>query len=809
MANLLQDFRYAIRMLAKNPGFALVAVLTLALGIGANTTIFTWVDGFLLNGLPGIPDADRVMIFSTYFRGNYMSISYPDLADFQARADKMDIVAMDMQPMSLKVGDEAERVYGKLVSGNYFDGLDVHPALGRGFLPEEYKTPLTHPVVVISHALWQRKFAGDPGIVGRAITLNNSPFTVIGVAPEEFRGTYVGLAFDLYVPFQMHQKFMQGGDRLQQRGNHWMDGIAKLKPGVTAAEAQAQLEVISKQLSAAYPETNRDVVGQIVPVWKAPYGATSVMGPVLIVLTAIAGLVLLIACANVANLLLARASARRKEIAIRVSLGASRAQLVRQLLTESILLAVLGGIAGVMMAFWSWDLLLSFIPRVDVPIALQGSAMNWKTMSYTFGLALFTGLIFGLAPALEASRRDVVATLKDETGGVVGGRGRMRQSLVVAQVSLSLVLLVSAGLLLRSLANANQLQTGFVAQGVWLGSLDLFPNGYTPDTGREFEKRLLEKVSVLPGVQAASLARRVPLGFGGNSSNSIEVEGYTPAKDETPFASFNQVSPDYFRTMGIQILNGREFTTQDMRNGQPVIVINEAMAQRFWKGREALGGRVRFGDQWLTVIGVVKTHKYSRLNEPPRPYMYLALDQYYRPDVTLHIKTAGDPAALTGSIRTAIREMDANLPLFNITTLDNHILASSFTQRLSGYLLTAFGVLALTLAAVGIYGVMSFAVAQRTREIGIRMALGAARADILAMVLRQGGWLIGIGIFTGLAIAVAAGNLLKAILLNVDARDPLTLASVVVVLTAVAMAATWLPARRATRVDPLIALHHE
>jgi len=810
MSNFLQDVRYALRMMARNPGFALVAVLTLALGIGANTTIFTWVDGFLLHGIPGVPDAGRLMVFSTDYRGTYMSLSSPDLEDFQARADKVDLVAMDMQPMSLKEGDEAERIYGCLVSSNYFAGLGVHPVLGRGFTPEEGKTPLTHPVVVISHALWQRKFAGDKNMAGRTITLNNTPFTVVGVAPEDFRGTYVGLAFDAYVPFQMHQKFMQGGSRLGQRGNHWFDALAKLKPGVSESEAQAQLRVISKQLSDAYPESNKDVVGQISPIWKAPYGATSVMGPVLIILTAIAGLVLLIACANVANLLLARASARRKEIAIRVSLGAGRGQLVRQLLTESMLLSSLGGLAALATAFWSWDLLLSFLPTADLPIALQQNGLNWKTMVYTFALSLATGLIFGLAPALAASRRDVVSTLKDETSGVVGGgKGRLRSSLVVAQVSLSLILLVSAGLLLRSLANANSLKTGFVAQGVWLGSMDLFPAGYTPDTGREFEKRLLERVSALPGVQIASLARRVPLGFGGNSSNSIEVEGYQPAKDEAPFASYNQVSPNYFRTMGIDILRGREFNAQDARNGQLVAVINEALAQRYWKDREALGGRIRFGDQWLTVVGIARTHKYNRLNEPPRPYLYLALDQYYRPDVTLQVKTAGDPAALTASVRAVFRGLDSTLPLFNITTLDNHILASTFTQRLGSYLLSGFGALALLLAAIGIYGVMSFSVAQRTREIGIRMALGAARGDILAMMMRQGAWLVGLGLAVGLVIALAAGGALKAILINVDARDPLTLGAVALLLGLVAMLASYLPARKAMGVDPLVALRHE
>lgn len=811
MNNLLQDIRYANRMLGRKPGFALVAVLTLALGIGANTTIFTWVNGFLINGFPGIPDADRLLIFSTAWRGNYNSLSYPDFEDFRTRADKMDIVAMNMQAMSLKVGDEAERIWGKMVTGNYFEALGVRPVMGRSFLPEEWKTRDTHPVVVISRALWQRRFGGNGDIVGRTITLNNTPFTVVGVAPEEFRGTYIGLAFDAYVPMQMFGKFSQGGAaRLESRGNHWMDGLVKLKPGVSHAEAQAQLVVISKQLSEAYPETNRDMIGTLYPVWKAPYGATSIMGPVLLILSGVVGLVLLIACANVANLLLSRATARRKEIAIRISLGASRGQLVRQLLTESLLLAMMGGAVGIAFAYWSWDLLLSFMPSVNLPVALTGNSMDWQTMGYTFALSLLTGLIFGLAPALEASRRDVVSALKDETAGIAGGgKGRLRNGLVVAQVSLSLLLLVSAGLLLRSLFNANSIQTGFVTQGVWLGSLDLFPNGYTPEKGREFQKQLLERVSTLPGVQAASLARRVPLGFDGSSTSSITVEGYEPPKDENAFASYNQISPEYFRTMGIEVLRGRAFTPQDMHGGQGVVVVNEVMAERYWKGREALGGRLEFGGQWLTVVGIVRAHKYRALNERPRPFMYLALDQFYRPDTTLQVKTSGEPGALTASIRAAMRAMDANLPLFNVTSLENHIGASTFTQRLGGTMLAVFGALALVLAAIGIYGVMSFSVGQRTREIGIRMALGAGRGNILAMVLRQGATLIALGLGIGLAIALAAANAITALLLNVSPRDPLTFAVVPALLAGVALLATYLPARRAARVDPLVALRHE
>ncbi len=808
MNNLLQDLKYAVRMLAKTPGFTAIAVVTLALGIGANTTIFSWVNGFLLNGYPGVPDAQRMVILSSAYRGANWSLSYPDYQDFRDRADKLDIAVMDMAPMSLKVGEGAERVWGKLVNGNYFQALGVRPALGRAFLPEEDKTLGTHPVVVIGHGLWQRRFAGDPGIVGREIWLNNTAFTVVGVAPEDFHGTFIGLTFDVYAPVMMHETFNGRSTRLTQRGNHWLDAVAKLKPGVSLREAQAQLDVISQQLGEAYPNTNKDVVGTLYPVWKAPYGATQVMGPVLLVLSGVVGLVLLIACANLANLLLARATVRRREIAIRLSLGASRARLVRQLLTESVLLALAGGALGILLGVWSWDLLLSFMPAVDLPIAVD-QGMNRQVLGFTLGLSVLTGLLFGLAPALEASGRDVAHALKDETGTGSARKGRLRSALVVAQVALSLLLLISSGLLLRSLEHAQSVRLGFNPDGVLLANIDLFPNGYTPETGRAFQQRLHERLRALPGAEVASLARRVPLGFGGASGTSIVVEGYTAAKDESVFANYNQVTPDYFRTMGTELRRGRDFTDGDTLAAPLVAVINEAMAARYWAGREALGGRFRLDKEWVTVAGVVETSKYRQLNEPPRPFFFLPLAQAYRPDVTLQVRTAGDPGALSSALRAEVSALDPILPVFNVTTLNDHIRAASFQQRLGGSLLAGFGALALALAAIGIYGVMSFGVAQRTREIGVRMALGARRGDILRLVLGYGMRLAGIGLAIGMVVAFAASNLLGGLLLGVSARDPITFAGVAGVLGAVALAATYVPARRATRVDPMVALRHE
>ncbi len=810
MSNLLQDLRYAFRAMAKSPGFTSVALLTLALGIGANTTIFTWVNGFLLNGYPGIPAQDRLVVFSTEFRGNYMSVSYPDFVDFRDKNSVFSgLVAMDMTALSLTVDKEAERAWGLLVSGNYFDALGVRLAQGRGFLPDEDKTPNAHPVAVISDALWHHRFAGDPGIVGKQITLNKHPFTVVGVAPRDFHGTYIGLSLDIYVPLMMQERLVPGGNRLEHRGNHWLDCLAKLKSGIGRQQAQAELDVLSKQLSEAYPNTNRDVRGTLYPIWRAPYGATSVMGPVLLILSGVVALVLLIACANVANLLLARAATRRREIAIRVSLGASRARLVRQLLTESVLLSCMGGATGIALAYWSWDLLLLFMPSVDFPITLA-QGLDFRVMAFALALSVVTGLIFGLAPALEGSRSDLVTALKDDAGTVAGShKAGLRNTLVVAQISLSLLLLIAAGLLLRSLEHAQAVKLGFRPENVFLASLDLFPNGYTKETGRAFFNQLRERIASLPGVEAVSLSRRVPLGFGGSSGSSIEVEGYQAAKDENLFANYSQVSPDYFRSMGIKLRSGREFTVQDTATTPLVAVINEAMANRYWPGKDPVGRRFSMGGDWFVVIGVVETSKHRQLNEPPRPFCYMTLEQSYRPDVTIHVRTARDAAAMTAAVRTIMRSLDPHLPLFNVTTLENHIGAATFSQRLGGSLLAAFGSLALLLAAIGVYGVISFGVNQRTREIGIRMALGARRFEILRMIVGHGSRLMAVGLALGLTAAFFTTKALASLLLGVSASDPATFVGIAVLLAAVSLAAMYIPARRAMRIDPSVALRYE
>ena len=608
MGVLWQDLKYGIRALAKSPGLTAAAVLSLALGIGANSTVFTWAQAFLFQPLPGVPQQDRVLSVSTTFRGECCSsIAYADFHEIRQGSTTLDLVVFDMEGMSLTHEGRADRAWGLIVSGNYFEALQVRPAAGRFFLPEEDRTPDTHPVVVLSYDFWQRRFGGNAGVVNRSVEINKHPFTVIGIAPQGFKGTQNGLAMDLYVPVMMSNKVKNARVDFTSHGNHWLASLARLKPGVTVQQAQAEMDRINADLGREFPESNETKGTRLDPLWRAQRGATQVLGPIIAVLMGVVALVLLIACANVANLLLARAVGRRREIAIRLSLGAGRARLLRQLLTESLLLAAMGGIGGLLVAYWTKDLFSVFIPPTDFPVSVEFHT-DLRVLGFTAAVALVTGLLFGLVPALQATRPDVVPALKDESAGAGGARGksRLRGALVVAQVSLSLVLLIAAGLFLRSLSNAQSVSPGFHPENMLIAGVDLFPNGYTPERGRIFYRQLVDRVSALPGVESASLARRVPLGLGGGtSSNSITVEGYEPAKDEQPYVIYNNVAPGYFATMGIPVSSGREFTWADDEKAALVCVISEATARRYFAGRDPVGRRIHFGSRPLEVVGVV------------------------------------------------------------------------------------------------------------------------------------------------------------------------------------------------------------
>jgi len=813
VSSFWQDVRFSFRMLGRSRAFTLTSVLILGLGIGANATIFSWLNTVLITLLPGVDRAQElVALMPVSPMRDHTTLSYPDYVDFRDRTKTLEgLVVSDDITVNLAVDGEPERVWGQLVSGNFFDVLHVKAVLGRTFLPEEDRERNARPVVVISHSLFTRRFGADPEVVGRDIPLNGRPYTVVGVVPPGFQGSEVGLAYHLWVPMMMQESVLPGANRLDARGNSWLDALGRLKPGVGIEDARAELDTIAKQMAAERGDDDQRRGARVTWLAQSPRGAPSVLRPILLALLGLTAVVLLIACANVANLLLARAAGRRKEIAVRLALGASRGKILRQLLTESAMLATLGGAAGIAVAYFASGLLRELAPPTEFPIGLA-LGVDARVLAFTMALALASAVVFGLAPALSTIRASVVTPLKEEAAGVAGGgrKAWLRSALVLAQVALSLVLLVAAGLFLRSLKNARAFSPGFDPKGVLIASLDLFPSGYTSPKGRAFYRELLPRLRALPGVESVSLARRVPLGLGGSSSSTIEVEGFVAPKDDPAWTYINNVGPDYFRTIGITLLRGREFTDADDAQSPPLAIINEAMARSYWAEGDALGKRFSFGDPTsFTVVGIVADSKYRSLDERPAPFTYLPVLQYFRPDVRIHVRTASESLAMAASVEREVHALDPGLPVFDVRLLEEHIGAAFFQQRMAGSLLSVMGALTLLLAAVGLYGVVAYVVSQRTREIGIRMALGAAAEDIWTLVVRQGMWLVGVGLILGIGAAAGVSHLLRSLLFGTGPMDPLTYAGVVVLLAGVAFVACYVPARRATRVDPVSALRYE
>ncbi|HEX2188844.1 MAG TPA: ABC transporter permease [Longimicrobiaceae bacterium] len=818
METLLQDLRYSLRTLAKSPGFTLAAVLTLALGIGANTTLFSVVNAVLLRPPAHVADPERlVSLYTSDFSGPaFGASSYPDYLDFRAQTEVFQgAAAFAPRPVAVGLGEQVERTAAEVVSENYFRVLGVRPLLGRFFVPEE-GTPGAAPAVVVSHDLWRRFLGGAPDVVGRTVRVNAQPMTVVGVAPEGFRGSLRGVSFDLWVPAAAGEAVGFGADDLEGRGNRGSFVVARLRPGVTLERAQARLDVVARGLHAAYPGTWTDLRRQGRRVTLLPERASRIMpqvrGPALgflALLGATAGIVLLICCANVAGLLLARATGRLREVGIRLSLGASRGRLVRQMLTESALLAGLGAAAGVLGAVWATDLLATVELPLPVRLGLD-LRPDGRVLAATAAVAAATGLLFGLAPALRASRPDVLGALKGHTG--TGGRGRrfdLRSALVVAQVAMSLLLLVGGALFVRALQGAARMDVGFRAEGLLLAALTPPPGAEeTADVAR-VAREVQERAAALPGVVEASWAASVPLA--GVSRRGTTVQGYQPAEGEDMEFPFNVVGPRYFETMGVPVVRGRGITEQD-RDGAPgVAVVNETFARRFWPGEDPLGKRVGVrGPEGplLTVVGVAADGKYGSLTEEPRPYVYLAALQEPSRAV-LHVRTSGHPLRALPALRGVVREAAPGWTLEDPRTMEEQVGAALLPQRLAGRVLGLFGGLALLLAAVGVYGVLAYAVAQRTREFGVRMALGARSGDVLRLVLGRGLVLVGLGLALGLPAAWAAARLLGGFLLGASPSDPAAFMAAPLLLGAVALLASWLPARRATRVSPMTALRSE
>ena len=816
METLAQDLRYAVRSLVASRGLTAVAVLSLALGIGANTTIFTFIDALLLKP-PAVSDPAtlREVWQHNTTRGNgigsHTQLSYPDYEfyrDHNRVFAEMGAFTGETTNLVWNRGGEGETVRGSLVSGNFFSVLGVRPVLGRGFLAGEDQPATAAPVVVLSHAMWQQRLGADPGVIGRPLTLNGRAFTVVGVAPPGFTGMLVGFAPELWTPLAMHAA-LSPGLSLSERHQHWLLGVGRIRPGVAPAQVNADLGILGQQLATDFPDPDRYLVPNALPVDLVPSPFRGVAGGISGVLMAIVGLVLLIACANVANLLLARGSSRRREFAVRTALGATRRRLLRQMLTESGLIAVAAGALGLLVSLWATPLLLSFKPA-SLPIYLNVST-DVRILAFTLAASLVTGIAFGLLPALQQARGGAVADLKDGTPGGGYVRSRLRNALVIAQVTACVVLLVGATLCARSLANASSIDPGFDPHHAVAAALDVEPFGYDQARGEAFYARLIERVRALPGVRAAAYADHLPLGQL-TRMESVEPDGYAadPRRGGAPVVETAVVSPGYFDAMGTPILRGRGFSAADDHHAPAVIVVNDEMARRFWPQQEAVGrfvtlsgpGRTRVRAQ---IIGVAKTGRYTSLGEDPKPFFYRALLQSYQPGVQLVVRTdAGTP--MLAAVREQVRALDPKVALMGAETLEQHMQLPLFPAQAAGALLGLFGVLALLLALFGLYAVMSYVVSQRTREIGVRMALGARPADVLRLVVWQGLRLTLSGLVLGLAIALAGTRVLSTVLYGISPTDPLSYAAVVVLLTTAAMLATYVPARWATRVDPIRAL---
>jgi putative ABC transport system permease protein len=810
-----QDLRFAARMLRKNPSFTIVAVLTLALGIAANTTVLSWISATLLNPIPGVAHTSDLV---TVARGDHSDhptppFSYPDLRDLSERTQTFSgLLGYHDDYMSLTGVAKPERIYGALTTANYFGLLGVHPILGRAFLPEEGTPPGGAPVVVIGYSVWQNHFAGDPKIVGKTIQINRHPYTVVGVAPRDFTGCAPGLRAELWIPVSMDRD-VWGFNRPAYRRTFWLNVLGKLRPGVTKNQAEAELNLLMQGIAERFPEDHRDSPNEISldPLWRSPFGINDYLYKILPMLLGLAGVLLLLACANVASLLLVRSVGRRREIAIRLGMGASRQQIIRQFLIESLLLGLLGGTAAIAITVWTSRSLVDFFPPNTLPLT-HNAHIDQRVLFVTITVSILAAIIFGILPALRSSSLPVQSVLKEEATSVslTLHKGRLLSGLVVAQISLSLVLLVCAGLFTRSLQKAQQSDPGFDASHLLLASYELSPAGYTRATSVAFNRRVLERLSALPGVESVTLADFSPLSFSIHT-DYLQIEGYVPQPHERMEISRAIVGPNYFRTLRTSVISGREFTAADTAESQLVAVVNQAFVDRYFPGEDALGKQVTDGGDRYTVVGVARNAKYRLLTYPAEPVIYLPIYQAYRftQDTTIHLRTTGDPLTMASSVEETIHQLNPELPLFNVNPLSVTMQLGTLFGRVAATFAGSFGLLAMLLAAVGVYGVVAYTTRQRTREIGIRMALGAEKGGIYRFVLGQGFRLTLAGLVVGTVLGLAFTRLLKAQLFGVSETDAITFASVGLLLAVVALLACHIPARRATRVDPMVALRYE
>jgi putative ABC transport system permease protein len=824
MGTLLQDVRFALRMLARNPGFTVVAVLTLALGIGANTAIFTIVNAVLLNPLP-VTDAARLFELDTTDRkttvalGNAtrLGMSVLNYEDFARQADVFSgITGFIGVRLTRSGGEKPTRYQGSLVTANYFDVLGVRAVLGRTFWPDEDKHPGGDTVVVLSYALWSREFGSSPGVLGKRLTLNGTDYTVIGVTPPQFKGTFLFANSDqIWIPISMHTQVLAGfiEDNFLHRRFLDLTAVGRLKTGVTLRRAATAVETIASRLEQQYPNDNRGRGATLSPVADASLGINQheQVAKAGILMMVIVGMVLLIACVNLASLMLSQTARREKEMCLRAALGAGSRRLARQSLTESFLLSLLGGAVGLVIGYWGrwalWSQRPAFLRQSDLALPLDG-----RVWAFTFAAAVLTAILFGLVPAWRVSRPTLMETLNSggRSGSMAWGRSRFRQALVVSEVALALIALVGAALFLRSLAFAQGLDPGFESKRLFLLGFDLGSQHYDEDRGEQYFRDAIVRAASSPGVQSAAVASNFPLG--GGVARTIFLEGQDAASGlRGTLTAVNDVSSGYFQTLGIPLRQGRAFNDVDRKETKPVAIVNHAMAKHFWPGESPLGKRFHFiGETMLVeVVGEVGDSWQFGVGEDPQPVAYLPITQAYSPSAVLQVRTMGDPKTVLPSVRESVQSLDRNLAFVGVSTIGGLLDQGLWAPRMGAFLMSAFGLLALLLATVGIYGVLAYSVVQRTQEVGIRMALGASRASVLGLIVRQGMTLVGIGVCIGIVGALGLARLMASLLFGVQASDPLTFAAATLVLAAVAFVATYLPAHRATAVDPVVALRYE
>jgi macrolide transport system ATP-binding/permease protein len=809
--DLGRDARYACRLLRRSPGFSLLAILCLTLGIGATAAVFSWIEGILLRPYPLVADQDRLFAVTGSNRGapGNTDVSWPDWLDLQRNSTLVEaFIGEKITGTTLSIGDRAERASGSMVSANYFDAIGVRPMLGRGFEPGEDAGRNAHPVTVISYQMWQDRFRGDPAIIGKTQLLSGVPHTIVGVAPKGFYGTFVGYAFQFWVPLSMQSQFDAGVYKLEDRGARWIEGYVKLRTGVTIEQAQEEMSAIAARLETGYPETNRGRGVRLFPLWQTPFNNAGALLPTLGIALVVVLSVLLIACANVGNLLLVRAFARQQEMTIRLSVGAGRGRLVRQLMTEGLMLSAIAAVGGLVVASWLRDALAVLTPpRGGVLLRLPGE-LDWRVLLLSAGVCVVSTLLFGLAPAMLTSNIDLAAALRSESGGVVGVRGRtwVRSTLVLVQISLSFVLLVGAALLILSLQAVRTAGPGFTTQGVLTTGIDLFTAGYDAQRAKQFQDGLIDRLQALGGVESAALSRMTPFSYRTYSTAPISVDGYDAPPDQQPTADYNEIGPAFLATMGISLVSGREFARADDETAPPVAVVDETMAAQFWRGADPVGRRVRVKDRWLQIVGVARNARYRNLLETPRPFFYVPLRQNFSATTALQIRTAQGPAALGPALVREIHALDPNVAPSELITMREQVERTTAAQRISLTILVAFGGLAVGLAAIGLYGVMASTVSQGSRELALRMALGAGASDLLRLVLGKGLALTAGGLLLGLLGALQATRLLGYLLYRVSPRDPIAFGSAFLVVAVASFVACFVPAWRATRTDPLRAL---